>query len=272
MLSLPWRKADANTRTLCESTPGAAGWVSEGSASPGSKLNLATVTLERGTKIAGLVFLSNEVLELWTSATSSQLNRALVNVVGRYVDVALLDPNLGAVAGLRPASLTNGATRISSPAATEAGVTTAVKAALQVLADGGGDLRNAVLVMSPSTALSVSTLLTAGNIRAFPNVGVRGGEVFGVPVVTTTGAASQGSPTENLVVAIDPSQVLLADSGDVEFSTSRQAALQMDNAPGAGAQSSVSLYQTGTTAIKFVRQLNFEKCHSSATSFFTTTF
>ena len=49
-----------------------------------------------------------------------------------------------------------------------------------------------------------------------PTLGLKGGTAFGIPIVTS-------GTVGNLVIALDASQILIADEGDVEVSVSNSA-------------------------------------------------
>lgn len=271
LMSLPWRRVNFFTRLVKETTAGTVAWVSEGGPIPLSRQSTDWTIIE-STKVAGICVFTRELTELWSSRTAAEINRAFVGSFNRYIDRAFLDPAIAAVSQKSPASLTNGKVPVASlTSASESTFTAAVLALLQARVDGGCDLRNVVIAMSPTTALKASTLLTAGNIRAYPNLGARGGEIFGVPVVTTSGAASAGSPTENVVAAIDPTRVLMAADDAVQFAPSTTASLQMDDAP-SGAAAHVSLFQSESTAFRFSRRLNFEAADSGSVGYFVTSF
>lgn len=72
-----------------------------------------------------------------------------------------------------------------------------------------------------------------------PTLGLKGRTAFGIPIVTS---GSVG----NLVIALDASQILIADEGDVEVSVSNSALEQLDSTPAdptAAATVLISLFQ-----------------------------
>lgn len=273
---IPFRRAAFNTGTLLEATPGGATWVAEGFAIPMARMGLDRKELER-TKIAGFFLLTKESVRVASPAALTNINNAMLRVVGRYEDQAFLNPDIAAVAAKNPASLTNGARQVSSTGNAEAQITANLKSLLQVHVDAGSDLTDVWICMHPATALHMSQLLTAGNIRAFPNLGVRGGEIFGLPVLTTVGAVCSGSPTEKVIAAVNAQGVIVADDGDIEIQATDKGTIQMDDAPTqdaiAGTASNVvSLWQTETVALRFTRWLNFERTHTDAVSFMRVTY
>jgi hypothetical protein len=193
------------------------------------------------------------------------------NTVGRYSDRAMLDPDIAA-SGTSPRSLTNGSVQVASTGATETAITSNFKSALQIHADAGSDLNDVVGVAHPTTLLTISTVLTSGGHRAFPDVGVRGGTMFGVPILSSVGAVCSGSPSERVVAFINAAGVIVADEGDIEITASAKTAVQMDNATTQNAATAtatavVSMFQAHAVAIRFIRRLNFIRSHDSAVSF-----
>lgn len=223
-----------------------------------------------------MVVFTKELVEVGSPAGLDNINRAMLSTVGRYTDQALVNPDISA-SGTSPASLTNGATQVVSTGSSEALFTANLKSLLQVHASADSDLQEVIIIMHPTTALHASQLLTAGNIRAFPDLGVRGGSIWGIPVLTSTGAICSGSPTERVVAVINPAGVIVADNGEIEVSANDRVAIHMDNATTQSAAtptatSVVSLFQTGSTAVKFVRRLNFERSTTTAVSYMRVNF
>jgi HK97 family phage major capsid protein len=273
---IPFRKAAFNTRTLVEDVAGTAAWISEGGGIPISALALDTVQLTPA-KIAGLVVLTKEVVEVASPAALDSINRAMLNTVGRFSDEAMCNPDISA-SGTSPASLTSGSTQVASTGNTEAAITANVKSLLQVHADAESDLTEVHLVMHPATALHLSQLSTSG-VRAYPNLGVAGGAIFGVKVHTTTGAKCSGSPTEKVIACINAAGVLVADDNNIEISVSDKAAIQMvdsatltQDAAAGTASDVVSLFMTHSVGIKFIRRLNFVRSHATSVSYMRVNF
>ena len=133
---------------------------------------------------------------------------------------------------------------------------------LQVLIDGGSDLLEAVFVVHPETAVYLASLETSG-VPAFPQMGARGGELLGLPCETSVGARSSDSPTEQLIAALDPQRILVADDQTATFSASRATTLMMDDNPTAP-NTAVSMLQTHSVAIRVNRRLNFARASDAA--------
>jgi HK97 family phage major capsid protein len=119
---------------------------------------------------------------------------------------------------------------------------------------------NGAWVMTPRTAIYLSTLLTAGNVPMWPDIGPRGGTWFGLPVVVSAGVPIEvGSPTSSIIVLVDASEIFLADDDVITLDVSNNAALQMDSAPSTGAQNTVSMWQTDSVALRANRFCNWTR-------------
>jgi hypothetical protein len=98
-----------------------------------------------------------------------------------------------------------------------------------------------------------------------------GGTLMGIPVITTQYAANQ-SGSGNLVIAINASDIFLADDGNVTLDASREASIEMSDAPAGDSTvptgaSLVSMYQTNSIAIRAERYINWVKARTTAVSF-----
>jgi hypothetical protein len=118
--------------------------------------------------------------------------------------------------------------------------------------------------MNPSTSLWASTLLTAGGALQFPQLGATGGSRLGVPVYTSIGCAPSGSPGEHMVIAIDLAKILISDDGFLAAEVSRQASVQLDDAPSSSAANQVSLWQNNLASIRLTRWITWQRADDSA--------
>jgi hypothetical protein len=103
----------------------------------------------------------------------------------------------------------------------------------------------------------------------FPNISMGGGSLFpGLSVVT-----SQTVPS-GTVIAVQPSEIQLADDGGFLVDVSREASLEMSSAPTAEvntptAASLVSLWQENAVGFRCERILNWRKRRTTAVAYLT---
>jgi HK97 family phage major capsid protein len=242
-------------------------WVGEGYVKPAGALAFDNITFAHS-KIAGLVVLSQELARLSDPACEAVIRSDLAAAVAQFTDAAFLDPTRAAT-DISPASITNGALEIISTGDTAAAIESDLKLLLASVAEGS-NLVSPYLIMKPTTALALATVRDATGDRLFPLLGVSGGSIWGVPVLTSPNVpGSNDSPGDHLVIALDASEILLADAG-VELSSSDQATVQMDTAPDSPATAStnlVSLWQHDLLGIIAVRYVRWARRRDTAVAF-----
>src|SRR4029450_9868076 len=124
------RHVDFNQQVPRDVTTGLlAAWVAEGAPSPAAALSFSTVRPVPMTKAAVLLAVTRELLRAGTPGALQAINEAVIGGVAHFIDVSFLDPARAAAPG-RPASVTNGATAITSTGATAAAILTDLTAML----------------------------------------------------------------------------------------------------------------------------------------------
>jgi hypothetical protein len=86
-------------------------------------------------------------------------------------------------------------------------------------------------------------------------------------VVVSNNVAPSGSPGDQHLILVDQREILLADDGQMMIDMSSEASLQLNDAPSAGAQSLVSLWQNGLMGVKIDRWIYWTKRRSAAVQF-----
>lgn len=260
---LPLREVPANVTIKGQDGTGVGYWVGESRAIPVSALDFSTVSLAP-LKVAALAIISNEWLRDSTPAGEMLVRDGLVNAAVQRIDTTFLGA-LAAVAGVSPAGLLNGVTGISA-SGTDGD---AVRADIRALYDVFIAAKNAMglyFVMNPSLAKALQLMTNALGQKEFPDIRQTGGTLEGDPVVTGENVGGDD------MILLKPSDIWKIGDGGVEVSVSRDAAIEMDNAPTGDSQaptaaSLVSMFQTESTAIKVVRSMNFAKRRSHAAQY-----
>jgi hypothetical protein len=111
-----------------------------------------------------------------------------------------------------------------------------------------------VILSTPANAVALSRALNQ------PTLGLRGGSIFGIPVVTSGTVGAR-------LIALDASQILIADEGDVDASVSNSALVQLETAPDnptTAATVLLSLFQRNLTGIKMARMINWVRASTTA--------
>jgi len=254
------RRTPARTRMISATSGSTAYWAGEAQPRPISKMTLSGSTLEALSVVAMLV-VTQELIQSSSPDAEPILSRDLAAAAVQAMDAAFVDSSNAGIAGVKPAAVTNGVTTIHSSGSTLANIDADLQLIIEALAAAGSDLTFATWVVRPRTAVYLSTLRGSGGALAYPQMGVRGGVLAGLPCITSAASPSDaGSPAlGGEIVLLDPSQIVVVDSGDGSIEASTQASIAMADNPGSPA-SQVSAFQTNSTILKTVRFVNWQAC------------
>lgn len=258
------RQVPFNIRVPRTTSGATGGWVGENTPKPVSSMAFDSITLGFS-KVAVIVALTEELVRFSNPAAEAVVRQELIDALTQLIDVSFIDPNRAAVANVSPASITNGATLTNATGVTVATVTANIQALFQQFATNNLSLDGAVWIMNPRTALGLSMLRTAQDIFAFPTITMQGGTFMGLPVVVSGNVPiSSVSTNETIAVLLKPSEVYLADDGGVEIDVSREASVQMSDAPSAGATSLVSFWQNNLVGLRAEQFINWRRRRDAA--------
>lgn len=265
------RRVPFNIKVPRETTAASVNWVGEGAVKPVSAMAFDSIEL-RHTKIAGIVPVTDELVRFSNPAVEGLVRDSLVAAVVSLMDKDFLDPTKAEVVGVSPASVTNGVTPVTATGTNSDALRADLTTMLKAMAVANMGLRGVVLVMTSSQAVAISGMVNALGQDEFPQLGVNGGTLRGLPVIISENiVATGGSPADGgLIVAINAPEVMLADDGGVDIDISREASLQMDTAPDSPETAStilVSLWQRNMVAIKAERFINWKKRRAEAVQF-----
>lgn len=263
------RRVPFNIKIPRELTAATVSWVGEGGAKPVSAMAFDSITLGF-TKVAGIVPVTEELFRFSNPAIETLVRDSLLNAVAKLTDYDFLDPSKTAVAGVSPASITNGVTPNTASGTTADALRADLGNMLAIYAAANMSMAGLVLVMTSQMAIRISLMRTTLGTREFEGLTPNGGTLEGIPVIVSENIVSDGSPTGGLIVAINAPEVLLADDGAVSVDISREASLQMDGAPDSPVSAStvtVSLWQHNMVGIRAERGINWVKRRDTAVQY-----
>lgn len=219
-----------------------AAWVPEMHAIPVYSQSLVNHSLPRR-KVGAVTVLTMEALEQENAEFA--LLTALSTACTEAMDAQFLDPD--AVSSEAPRPITADAEIIvagSDPAAS-----------FRELFQNFPNLAGSVLVMHPEPAANLG-LVTVGGAHVFPDIGVLGGTICGLPVI-----CSQSAPldsTGSTITLLDASRVLLA-MGGVSITRTESADIELqDDIDSDGMGQAVSLFQSNAVAAKSLLFANWK--------------
>jgi HK97 family phage major capsid protein len=257
------RRVPFNIR-IPRQTAGVTGsFVGEGAPKPVNALAFDNITMPWA-KAAVIVVLTDELVRFSNPSAEALVRQDMLAGIAEYLDKRFIEPQYAGVPTVSPASITYGLTPINGSSTTVAGITAYVKAAMTAYANANQNLSAAVWIMAPKTALALSMIRNVNDEFVFPGINVNGGTFFGLPVVVSNTATAAGSPSEGMIVLVDQSEILLADDGQISIDASQEASVQMNDAPSAGAQSLVSLWQNNLLGLRAERYIYWAKRRSTA--------
>ena len=242
-------------------------WVGEGKAKP-----LMNFTFDRTplgfSKVAAISAISEELVRFSSPSAETLIRNALRNALVARLDKDFVDPAKALVANVSPASITNGVTPLTSSGSTADDIRADIKALLGAFVSSNQDVTNVVLITTPAVGLSLALLRNALGQPEFPGSSRTGGTLEGLPLIVSQHAHT--AATGDMLIAANADAIALADDGQVTVDASREASLEMSDAPvGAsgvptGSTSLVSMWQTNSLALRAERFINWKKLRTGA--------
>jgi hypothetical protein len=232
------------------------GWVGENAPIPVQKTAFST-SIEEFYKYGAITPLSEELVKTSSPAAESTINRTVIGGLSKGIDTQLLTPTVALSAGVQPASILAGSTEVTTTGTTSAAIAADLAGMLAAVTTPGP----LVWIMKPKTMYRIA--LTLGSQAAgLPAT------LFGIPVI-----ASVNSPAQ--IALIDPSAIFYSDSGQFDLDASREALLELNDAPANPTIASTimqSMFQRNDIAIRAMRWLAWlNPTPTTSASFMTVT-
>jgi Phage capsid family./Caudovirus prohead protease. len=254
------RQVPFNTKVPSQTAGGTYSWVGETKPKPVSKLAFSSEALTVS-KAAGIIVLTEELVRLSNPSAEALVRKDMVAGIAQFLDQQFIDPAVAAVAGVNPASITNGA----PTAAATANPLADIMALIGHFASNNIPVGGVNIILSPTNALSLSFRTNLDGSPVFPGVGLEGGTYKGLNFITSMAAQA-------LVIALQPELILYADDGGVTIDASREASIQMDSAPMSPADATtvlVSLWQNNCVGLRAERFVNWKRANANAVKYLT---
>ncbi|HZD64439.1 MAG TPA: phage major capsid protein [Xanthobacteraceae bacterium] len=254
------RKVPFNTKIPMQLTGGTYSWVGEMKPKPVTSLTFGSASLDWA-KCAGIIVLTQELIKLSNPDAEDVVRQEMVAGITAFLDGQFINPAVAAVAGISPASITNGA----PTAAATANPLADILGLIQHFVNNNISVAGLTFLMSPTNALALSFKTNTDGSQVFPGITAEGGTFKGMKFI-----ASQ--TVGNLVIAMQPRLVMFADDGAVTIDASTEASLQMDSAPDSPVAATtvyVSMFQMNTVALRAERFITWKKANANAVKYLT---
>jgi HK97 family phage major capsid protein len=253
---------------LGQTSGGAGYWVGEGNAKPLTKFDFSRTTLSP-LKVANIAILTEEVVRDSSPNADAIVRDQLVKALASRLDIDFVDPDKAASAGISPASITNGVTEISSSGSDAAAVRRDIRALWAPFIAANNPPTTAVYIMSATTALALSLMVNALGQPEFPGITMNGGTFNGVPVIVSEHLANNGGSSGAIVILVNAGDIYFGDEGGFQIDLSREASVQMDDAPDNPSSAStvlVSLWQRNLVGFRAERTVSWARRGTASVS------
>lgn len=253
-------KVPFNTKIPMQTGGGTFNWVGEMKPKPVTSMAFSSVSLDWA-KVAGITVLTQELIKLSSPQAEDVVRRSMVKDIAAFLDGQFVNPAVAAVAGISPASITNGA----PTAAATANPLADIMGLIAHFVNNNISVAGVHFLMSPTNALSLSFKTNTDGSAVFPGISAGGGSYKGLTFITsqTVGA---------LVIALQPELIMMADDGGVTIDASTEASIQMDGAPTSPVADTtvyVSMFQMNTVALRAERFITWKKANANAVKYLT---
>ena len=253
---------------MVQQTAGGAGyWVGEGKAKPLTSFNFARLTLPP-LKVANICVLTMESMRFSSPKSDTIVRDQLAAALKERLDLDFITPSKTAVAGVSPASVTNGAPSIVSSGDDADAVRLDIRSLIAKYMAANNPPTSGVFIMGSTVAAALTSMTNPLGQPEFAGMSMTGGVLFGFPVI-----ASDYVPAA-VVVLINASDIYLADDGEITIDSSNEASLEMSDAPTGSsitptATQLVSMYQTNSVAIRAERVINWMRRRTQSVAYLT---
>ena len=251
-----------------QTTGGEGYWVGEGKAKPLTKFEGSVTKLDI-LKVANIAVVTEELLRRSSVAAERHLRDQLQAALSARLDRDFIDPAKAAVAGVSPASITNGVAPIAPTAGNTADAARAdLQKLLGAFITAGQAPTQGVLIMSTVAALNLSMMQNPLGQTEFSGLSMTGGILGGLPVIVSDYVAP------GTVVLANASDIYVTEEGGVQVDMSREASLEMADNPAHNSTTPtpaqlVSMFQTNSVAFRAERFINWARRRPTSVAYVT---
>ncbi len=259
-----FKRVPFNTVVPIQSTGGTYQWVGEAAPKPVSALAFTSATLRWG-KIAGIIVITQELARFSSPSAEALVRDDMLEGLARYVDTQFVG-SAAAVSNVSPAGILNGIGATTPSSTTAAAFLTDMNNMLNNFTANNVDLTRLTLLMSSTSALAISLMTTSLGVPLYPSLGINGGTVFGIPVIVSENVGTK-------IIAIDASQILVADDGGIAIDVSTEASVEMSSTPILGDTSPItgatvkSLWQNNLVGLRVEKFITWVAARTAAVEY-----
>ena len=257
-LTARMRRVPPHVSVPREVTGATAAWIQEAAPMPIVNDAFATVQVDLH-KLGCAVVLSKELLRV-NRTNEALIRQAVMGGVAAATDTQLLDPTITAIPFQRPASITNGATAVTSTGGTAAQIVADLTSLIQAITT---PMRSATWILPSKTAATIAARLAGvGTTTTLPT------SLLSLPAIVSANAPARQITLVDLegIVYTDAGLTVdVATHGSVEMST-------VGTSPPTAGTVMVNLWQASLIAVKCLRWLSWMRAVPGSVSYMSTTY
>lgn len=261
------RRVPMNVRMATQTGGGLYQWVGEGAAKPVGELTIGEITL-RWAKAAGIIVISEELARFSNPSAEAVVRNDMLKGMAAFSDAQFVNPDVGEVANVSPASVFNGVTPVTATGTSADALRDDLATLWTAFFTANNAPTTGVFIMSNRQAMRIGLMRNALGQKEFPDMTPMGGVLEGFPVI-----ASEAVPDDSnggMIGFVNADDIFFSDDGPVTIDVSREASLQMNTTPDEPTSAStvlVSLWQRNLVGLRAERFMNWKKRRSSAAGF-----
>lgn len=238
------RRVPFNVRIPREVTAvGSAKWVGQGASKPVGKGAYDFITIPWA-KAALIVVITEELARFSNPAAETLMRDSLVRAVTDFLNDQFVGSGIAPVANVSPGGITNGlppAQTFPSSGETQAHIQYDLTHAVSLLHEFNAP-RAPTWIMHPQNLIYIAATMNSFGQPAFPTASNK--VLMGYPVVT-----SSHLDTDEIIL-LDQADILFAGDDSVTVDVSREASVQMDDAPATPATPLLSFWQQNLIGLR----------------------
>lgn len=259
------------TRLVTETSGAASQWVGEGKAKPLTKVTYSSTSL-LPLKAATLVVVTEELLRDSDPSAETLIRNQIADAIVARMDTDFANVAYAGSAGVAPASIFYGSANSASSGNTAAAIRLDVRTAMAAFLAGDNPPESGVWIMKPSTALALSLMMNELGQPEFPAVTMAGGTFVGLPVITSRYMPATASPAGDVVGLVNARDIQVAEGQGLTIDFSREATIEMSDAPTGASGNSVvaantdhyvSMFQTNSVVFRSEESKNWRRGRDS---------
>ena len=254
------------TPLLAQTSGGQGYWVGEGRAKPLTAFAFTRTTLEP-LKVANICALTEESIRYSSPKSDILVRDSLAAALRERLDIDFISPAKTAVAGISPASITNGAETIASSGDDADAIRLDIRSVWAKYTAENNPPSSGVWIMSSNSAVALAMMTNPLGQPEFGSMSMTGGTLQGMPVIASDYVG-------DIVVLVNSTDIYLADDGEIAIDASREASLEMSDTPAHNSITPtpaqlVSMWQTNSVAIRAERTINWMRRRDPAVVYLT---